>query len=141
MIVLGARGGRKLPGKPVTPTGRPSVLGHELTVYGQLNSSGEIHVHGIVAGDVTAPKVTLWSDGYIQGSILAQEAHIHGHLNGRTIARTVVVGASATIEGQIFHHTIDMAQGSAKADHVNARFPWRPVNYFEQFDEQLQLCP
>lgn len=111
-----------------------SVLGHEMTVYGRLDSTGEIHVHGIVSGDISAPKVTLWPDGYVEGKIMAVEAHIHGHLRGRAIARTVVIGASATIEGQVFHHKIDMAKGA----HVDARFPWRPVNYFEQLDQQFQ---
>ncbi len=124
---------RLLPGTPAV-VGPVSVLGREMTVYGRLDSTGEVHVHGIVSGDINAPKVTLWPDGYVEGNILAGEAHIHGHLRGRAIARMVVIGASATIEGQVFHHKIDMAKGA----HIDARFPWRPVNYFEQLDQQLQ---
>lgn len=111
-----------------------SVLAHELTVYGRIDSTTEVHVHGTVSGEITAPKVTLWPDGYVEGNILAGEAHIHGHLRGRAIARVAVIGATATIEGQVFHHIIEKAKG----EHVDARFPWRPVNYFEQFDEQFQ---
>ena len=134
-VKLGAlrKNSRLLRGTPAV-VGPGSVLGREMTVYGRLDSTGEVHVHGIVSGDINAPKVTLWPDGYVEGKILAREAHIHGHLRGRAIARMVVIGASATIEGQIFHHEIDMAKGV----HVGARFPWRPVNYFEQLDQQLQ---
>ena len=112
----------------------PSVLGRELSIWGRLDSTGEVLVHGAIAGDINAPKVTLCPDGYVKGNILAGEAHILGHLHGNTVARTVVIGASATIEGQVFYNKIDMARGN----HVNARFPWRPANYFEQFDQQLQ---
>ncbi len=112
----------------------PSVLGRHLTVRGRLDSTGEVQVHGVVAGDINARKVTLWQDGYVEGNVLAEEAHIYGQLSGRATARTVVIGVTAIIEGQIFHHTIDMAKGAQ----VNARLPWRPVNYFEQIALQLQ---
>lgn len=110
-----------------------SVVGRAMTVFGKLDSVAEVHVHGTVSGDINAPKVTLWPDGFIEGNILAGKAHIHGHLRGRATARIVVISPSATVEGQIVHHNIDVAKGA----HVDARFPWRPINYFEQLDEQL----
>lgn len=116
------------------PSDPPSVLGRALNIWGRLESTGEVRVHGAIAGDINAPKVTLCPDGYVKGNILAGEVHLYGHLDGNTVARTVVVGPNATIEGQVFYNKIDMAKGN----HVNARFPWRPANYFEQFDEQLQ---
>lgn len=134
-VKLGAlRNNSRLLRETPAADGSLSVLGREMTVYGRLDSTGEIHVHGFVSGDICAPKVTLWPDGCVEGKILAGEAHIHGHLRGRAIARMVVIGATATIEGQVFHHKIDMAKGA----HIDARFPWRPVNYFEQLDQQLQ---
>lgn len=132
---LGTRrknGSQQTAGPPAD--GPASVVGPELTVHGALSSSGEIHVHGNVWGDISAPKVTLWPDGYVEGSILAHEAHIHGHLKGRAVAWMAVIGADAMIEGQVFHHKIDMPKGL----HIDARFPWRPVNYFDQFDPQRQ---
>lgn len=111
-----------------------SVVGPELKVQGQLESHGEIQVSGVVAGNVSAPRVTLLAGGYIEGSIVAEEAYIHGHFNGEATARKVVISASARIQGQIFHHTIEMEKG---AD-VDARFPWRPVNYFEHGNDNPQ---
>lgn len=115
--------------------GLPSVVRREMTVRGTLDSTAEVRVHGVVLGDIKARKVTLCPDGYVEGNILAGEARIHGHLKGRAIARTVLIGDGATIQGKVFHHKIDVAKGM----HIDARFPWRPVNYFEQFDEQLRL--
>ncbi len=121
-------------GESSSDDGPPSVLGRDLTVRGRLDSTGEVQVHGVVAGDINARKVTLWEDGYVEGSVHAEEAHIHGRFSGKAVARTVVIGVTAIIEGQIFHHTIDMAKGAQ----VSALLPWRPVNYFDQLARQLQ---
>ena len=118
-----------------SPLGEPpSVLGPDLTAYGWLESSGEVHVHGIVAGDLAAPRVTVGPSGYVEGTVIAEEATVHGRVYGRLIAPTVVVEATAIIEGPVIHHTISVASGAT----VHGRTPWRPVNYFRERLYQTQ---
>ncbi len=72
--------------------------------------------------------------GYFEGNVVAQEALIHGHLDGRVIAPVVKVGVDATVNGKVFHHTIMVEEGAR----LDARFPWRPMNYFEEGQYELQ---
>lgn len=121
-------------GNAPAATDRPSVLRQGLTIEGRLHSTGDVHLYGTVVGDIQARKVIVWPQGFVEGEIVAEEAHIHGQLRGRVVARTVVISESAEIEGQIFHHKIDLAKGAQ----VKGRLPWRPVNYFDDFDHHFQ---
>lgn len=115
------------------PVASLSLVGPDLRVRGRLESTGEVQVRGVVAGDITAHRITLFADGCIEGSICAEEVHFHGRFTGEAVARSVVIRNGATIKGQIFHHIIEMEKGA----YVDARFPWRPENYFEQVNEDL----
>lgn len=119
-------------GTPVAD--QPSVLCRDSTVIGDLYSSDELHLYGTVIGHIRARKVTLWPQGFVDGDIRAEEAHVHGHVKGRIIARTVVIGEGARIEGQVFHHKVEVAKGAS----IEARFPWRPTGYFDDIDHCLQ---
>jgi cytoskeletal protein CcmA (bactofilin family) len=114
--------------------GPPSRLGEELRVTGRLATKGELAVAGAVAGDVFAARFILEPGGYFEGNVIAQEALIRGHLDGRVIAPVVKVGVEATVNGKVFHHTITVEEGAR----LDARFPWRPMNYFEEGQYELQ---
>ncbi|MDX1710950.1 MAG: polymer-forming cytoskeletal protein [Rhodovibrionaceae bacterium] len=114
--------------------GPPSRLGEELRVTGRLATKGELAVEGAVVGDIFAARFVLESGGYFEGNVVAQEVLIHGHLDGRVIAPVVKVGVNATVNGKVFHHTIMVEEGAR----LDARFPWRPMNYFEEGQYELQ---
>lgn len=112
---------------------RPSILMDDVTVRGELDSMGEVHLHGILEGNIKARKVIIGPGGSIEGEVLADEAEIHGRLKGRAVVRVVVIGETARVEGRIFHHKIDVARGA----HIEGRLPWRPVNYFDDADHHF----
>ncbi len=116
------------------PGGDTSVLGPDLVVDGHLESSGEVHVHGSIAGDIHAPKVTVCPDGKIEGNVVAKEACIGGRLDGRVIAPFVVVEETGAVVGRIFHHQITVAKGAF----VDGRMPWRPLNHFDESASLLE---
>jgi cytoskeletal protein CcmA (bactofilin family) len=105
-----------------------SVLGPELMVVGQLESAGEIQVHGSIAGDIHASKVTLCQGSKVEGNLVAREALIGGRLNGRIFAPIVVVEETGAVVGRIFHNEITVAKGGF----VDGRMPWRPINHFDK---------
>jgi cytoskeletal protein CcmA (bactofilin family) len=117
-----------------TIKGAPSVLGPYLHVDGGLSTKGELTVEGRVTGDIQAGRFILQPGGHVEGNVIAQEALIHGYLDGRVIAPTVKVGVEATVLGKVFHHTITVAEGAR----LDARFPWRPMNYFTESQYELQ---
>ena len=109
----------------------PTFLGHGVAVHGVLEIDGEIVVSGRVIGRITARRLVIAADGYVEGDIIAGEVIIAGRLNGRVFAPTVAIEDGAEIEGRIFHTNVTVARGA----HVIGRMPWRPLSYFETLDE------
>ena len=108
-----------------------SFLGRGVTIQGALEIDGELVISGLVNGRISALKLVIAADGFVEGDIVAREVVIAGHLYGRVFAPDVVVEASAVVEGRIFHTTLTVAQGAR----VTGRMPWRPVSYFDTLDK------
>jgi cytoskeletal protein CcmA (bactofilin family) len=129
------------PGSPrrtlVTPPRRRdsddvvASLGRALTVKGVVDSEGEIHVHGHVLGRINADCLVVNSGGSVEGDIIAREVRIGGRMNGRVFAFNVTLDSSADVTGRVFHHTVSVAKGAR----IDGRMPWRPLNFFESFEQ------
>lgn len=105
----------------------PSQVGRALKVTGTLDTDGELTVHGIVLGRISAERLVLGTEGRVEGDVVAREVHIEGHLNGRIFALNVTVESSANVTGRIFHNQVSVARGAR----IDGRMPWRPPQYFE----------
>jgi cytoskeletal protein CcmA (bactofilin family) len=108
-----------------------SKLGRALTVKGILDTDGEIHVHGHVHGRINADCLVVDSGGSVEGDVIAREVRIGGRLNGRVFAFNVTLDSSADVTGRVFHHTVTVARGAR----IDGRMPWRPLNFFESFEQ------
>lgn len=114
-----------------------SRIGSGLTVTGALDTEGELHVHGRVLGTLRADRLVLAADGEVEGDIVARDVHICGRLNGRVFALNVMLDSTADIKGRVFHHTVEVARGAR----VDARMPWRPLNFFETLEQLPETQP
>jgi cytoskeletal protein CcmA (bactofilin family) len=114
-----------------------SCIGSGLTITGSLETDGELHVHGRVQGSLCADRLVLATDGEVEGDIVARDARICGRVNGRVFALNVMVDSTAEITGRIFHHTVEVARGAR----VDARMPWRPINFFETLEQIPETQP
>ncbi len=114
-----------------------SHLGNGVTVTGDVDTDGDLHIHGRVLGSVRAGSLMLAAGGKVEGDIVAREARICGRVTGRVFAVNVTLDTTADITGRIFHHTVDVARGAR----VDARMPWRPVNFFETLVQLPETQP
>jgi cytoskeletal protein CcmA (bactofilin family) len=87
----------------------PSILSEDLTIEGDIVSEGEVHINGIVKGDITARKLTLGKDGAITGAVDADDAIIGGKLGGRLSAKAVVLLSTARVSADITHVSLSIA--------------------------------
>jgi cytoskeletal protein CcmA (bactofilin family) len=108
-----------------------SHIGRGLKTSGVLDTDGEVVVHGSVVGRINADRLVIGPGGYVEGDVVAREVRVEGRLNGRIFAFNVVLEGSADVTGRIFHHTVTVARGAR----IEGRMPWRPLNYFESFDQ------
>jgi cytoskeletal protein CcmA (bactofilin family) len=94
------------------PKPAPSVLSSDLTILGNVRSSGDIQVEGIVEGDVYAQTLIVGETATVKGEVIADEVIVHGRVVGRLRGLKVRLSASARCEGDIVHKTIAIESGA-----------------------------
>ena len=114
-----------------------SRLGRGLTVTGSVDTEGELHVHGRVLGTIRADRLVIGPGSDVEGDVIARDAQISGRVLGRVFALHVALDSSAEVTGRIFHHTVEVARGAR----IDARMPWRPLNFFETLEHLPETQP
>jgi cytoskeletal protein CcmA (bactofilin family) len=99
---------------PPMPKGKAgvSVLSSDLTVVGNLKTSGDIQVEGTVEGDIRAHLLTVGETATIRGEIMADDIVVNGRVIGRVRGLKVRLTSTARVEGDIIHKTIAIESGA-----------------------------
>jgi cytoskeletal protein CcmA (bactofilin family) len=96
------------------PKAKPnaSVLSSDLTVVGNLKTTGDIQVEGTVEGDIRAHLLTVGETATIRGEIIADDVVVNGRVIGRVRGLKVRLTSTARVEGDIIHKTIAIESGA-----------------------------
>ena len=78
----------------------PSVLSSDLTILGNVRSSGDIQVEGIVEGDVRAQMLIVGETATVKGEVVAEEVVVHGRVVGRLRGLKVRLSALRPLRGR-----------------------------------------
>jgi cytoskeletal protein CcmA (bactofilin family) len=99
---------------PLATKAKPaaSVLSADLTVVGNLKTTGDIQVEGVVEGDIRAHLLTVGESATIKGEIVADDIVVNGRVVGRVRGLKVRLTATARVEGDIVHKTIAIESGA-----------------------------
>ncbi|MEO0819297.1 MAG: polymer-forming cytoskeletal protein [Pseudomonadota bacterium] len=97
---------------PAKPSPSPSLLSTDLTVKGNVITSGDIQIEGTVEGDVRAHLLTVGETAVIRGEIVAEDVVVNGKVVGRVRGLKVRLTTSARVEGDIVHKTIAIESGA-----------------------------
>ena len=95
--------------KPKPPA---STLSTDLTIVGNLRTTGDIMVEGHVQGDIRAHLLTVGEGATIEGEIVADDIVVTGRVIGRVRGLKVRLTATAKVEGDIVHKTIAIESGA-----------------------------
>jgi len=100
--------------KASAPKAKPpaSVLSTDLTVTGNMKTTGDIQVEGTVEGDIRAHLLTVGEGATIRGEVIADDVVINGRIVGRVRGLKVRLSSSARVEGDIIHKTIAIESGA-----------------------------
>ena len=79
-----------------------SRVGETLQLEGDLRSSGNLDVAGLVIGNVFISEMVVTETGSIRGSIEAVSMEVNGHIEGKITADSIIIGKSAVIKGDVF---------------------------------------
>jgi cytoskeletal protein CcmA (bactofilin family) len=96
------------------PKAKPpaSVLSADLTITGNVKTSGDIQVEGTVEGDIRAHLLTVGEGALVKGEVMADDVIVNGHVIGRVRGLKVRLTATAKVEGDIIHKTIAIESGA-----------------------------
>ena len=99
---------------PTTPKANPpaSVLSPDLTVTGNLKTSGDIQIEGTVEGDIRAHLLTVGEGATVKGECVADDVVVNGRIVGRLRGLKVRLTSTARVEGDIIHKTIAIESGA-----------------------------
>ena len=99
---------------PSGPRVKPaaSILSSDLTVVGNIKTSGDIQVEGVVEGDIRANLLTVGETATIRGEIVADDIVVNGRVVGRVRGLKVRLTSTARVEGDIIHKTIAIESGA-----------------------------
>jgi cytoskeletal protein CcmA (bactofilin family) len=89
-----------------------SVLSSDLTITGNLRTTGDVQVEGTVEGDIRAHLLTVGETATIRGEIVADDIVVNGRVIGRVRGLKVRLTSTARVEGDIIHKTIAIESGA-----------------------------
>src|ERR1700691_2720702 len=95
-----------------------TLIGRSVSVQGDVEFSGGLHIDGRVTGSVRATAgvpaaLSVSEHGVIDGSVEAPSVVLNGRVNGDIFGRErVVLGAKARVQGNVHYSVIEMALGA-----------------------------
>ena len=101
----------------------PSILSADLKILGDVETAGDLHIDGVILGDVRSRRVTVGKDGEVQGAILGQEVTIRGLVRGEIVAQSVVLAKTARVEATVFHELLAVEPGAELLGRTTRRAP------------------
>jgi len=103
---------RAIETKTLNHSGR-SYVGETLQLEGDLRTSGNLDIAGLINGNVYVSEVTVTETGSVRGTVEATKIEINGHIQGKIIADAIVIGRNAVIKGDVyFKNTLKTEEGA-----------------------------
>jgi cytoskeletal protein CcmA (bactofilin family) len=89
-----------------------SVVDKFLTMKGDLESEGDIHVKGKVFGNIRCRLLIIEVDALVEGGVEAEEVIVRGNTKGTIQADRVKLEKTANVDSEICHHTFSAEEGA-----------------------------
>ena len=89
-----------------------TLVAENMTIEGGVAGDGELHVDGVVRGDVRVSKLTIGETGHVEGTITCESVENRGRIVGAVTAKQVRLYASAYVDGDITHEQLAMELGA-----------------------------
>ena len=94
------------------PKAAPSVLSSDLIIKGNLKTTGDIQIEGILEGDIRAHLLTVGESATVKGEVIADDVVVNGRVVGCVRGLKVRLTSTARVEGDVIHKTIAIESGA-----------------------------
>jgi cytoskeletal protein CcmA (bactofilin family) len=89
-----------------------SLINDGMKIEGDLSGDIELHIDGLVRGDLKVARLTVGETGRIEGSITAESLDCRGRITGSITAREIRLFATAHVDGDITHDELSIETGA-----------------------------
>ena len=117
MFSKSSKGSSSQPSAPQDVNVAPSIISIDLRMVGDLHSEGEIHVDGVIEGDIRAKVLLVGETASIKGEIIAETVRVHGNVNGTIKSIAVSLAKTARVNGDILHENLSIEKGAFLEGH------------------------
>lgn len=117
--------------------GALSVIGAGVTVTGDIATDGDLHVDGVVAGDIACGTLVQGPQSRIAGTIRATTARLAGTVEGEVRVTALTLEPTARIHGDSSYETLSIAAGAqvdGRMAHIAAAAPEPPLRLVDSSD-------
>ena len=97
----------------------PSIISEGSEFKGNIKTSGEIQIDGVLNGNVRAKQIVVGVNGNVRGNVTANFLRICGKIEGEIRAETLEIVKTATVKGNVFKKTISIESGSKITGNIN----------------------
>ena len=89
-----------------------SLIADDITIEGNIIGDGELHVDGVIRGDVRVPRLSVGETGHIEGTVQAEVVETRGRIVGSVTAKQVKLLGTCYVDGDITHEQLTMETGA-----------------------------
>ena len=79
---------------------------------GDLRSSGDVHLSGVVRGNISARQLSIGPEGCLLGDVIAETVHIQGRVQGKVSASFVALDRGGEVVGEIVYGELSADLGA-----------------------------
>ena len=91
---------------------KPTVISPNFTLRGDIESSGTLHVEGVIIGTVVSDQINISETGRIEGEVLCTSLNIKGFFTGTAVCEELVVASSAQVDGHLTYKFLTVGTGA-----------------------------
>ncbi len=96
----------------MTAPAKPTIIGPDLMVKGDIRNGGVIEVRGYIEGSVAADHLIVHDGGRVFGTVRVNAADVNGMVQGTVAVRNLVnIGATGTVAGDVRYGKLALATG------------------------------
>lgn len=88
-----------------------SLIGGDVVITGNLSASVDLHIDGVVEGDISCAALVQGPDSRIKGHVVANTARLAGLVDGSISADELIIENSARITGDVSYERITIETG------------------------------
>ena len=97
----------------------PSIISEGSEFKGNIKTSGEIQIDGVINGNIRAKQIVVGVNGNVRGNLTADISRILGKVEGKIRAEILEIVKTASVKGDIFKKTISIESGSKITGNIN----------------------